>query len=161
MVRGRASGARELDGGRVGMSAGGRGETMRSVRRRAIIAISLGIAAFGVTTLGVSGTVIGPAPAFADPSCPDGYACFWKGEGYTGTKALYPPSVCTDGDRCRVFSNGYVQSAKNRYGNRVVRLWFYSGGAEYLATCMNPGGNRPDITFATYWSRGQLGSRCG
>jgi hypothetical protein len=87
--------------------------------------------------------------------CADGNFCAWEGTNYTGQK------VTDDNYDGRWVEIHYRGSAKNRFGNRRVRLGNATQTGVNVVTCMNPGGERPDLagTVDVYYI-GVLGSRC-
>lgn len=107
-----------------------------SLRGRARLALC------GLTSVVVF-AALGPAIASADdPStCPDGWGCVWGQNFYTGNRFLVGSN--TGGDYT-VF-NYHLDSAKNRFGSRKLKLYKNFDGVERdLLSCLDPQDSRPD-----------------
>jgi hypothetical protein len=73
--------------------------------------------------------------AAADPTCPDGYACFWTQTSYSGDKRLVGAEF--GGSGWHNFVNTH-RAVKNKFTNRRVLIATGAGGAGAVR-CLNPG----------------------
>lgn len=102
-----------------------------------------------IVVLGGCAAVFAPV-ASADSSCPDGYACFWTGQVFTGSKKTVPASqggqgwVTLDGE----FRNN-IESSKNRFDFKTVCYSVTGDGSGWFWT-QPPGPGNDVFSFNAY-----------
>lgn len=95
----------------------------------------------------------------AGGQCASGNVCFWKQIDFDGERVQCHPLIC--GVNSWLFLGDYDRSAKNRFGNRLVRIGDNQGGIVDVLRCLNPGDNDRNLPLrADVFKIGQIDSRC-
>lgn len=89
------------------------------------------------------------------PGCDDGHGCAWD---LTNYNAFIYKWVIPNNPGYYHLVHGPAYSAKNRYGDRLLKLLRGDGT---VVACLDPGENRPDPGSFHYVKVGGAGSRCG
>lgn len=76
-----------------------------------------------IVSVAVASLPVLASSAFADSTCPTGYACVWKDPGYGGEKKLIPASESGQGTmNLGPNFNNQISSFKNRFTNKYFRM---------------------------------------
>ncbi|MGH2953518.1 MAG: hypothetical protein ACRDK9_05785 [Solirubrobacterales bacterium] len=130
--------------------------------RRALTLAVGGLALVAVVLFGVvvpNNSSAGSNFGFNGSACENanhGHVCFWRHANYQNFRAKWDdsPGCC---QWFNIYGGEAYRSAKNRFGNRKVRIR-PSGSSSYI--CMNPGNSLSNPGAVHQFYIGQVGSRC-